>query len=118
MRLAAFSAVRRTAGERRVEHALAVRNAFAGDPREGFLIEPEALLDADHAARALGQCVLGFFHSHPDRGVYFSETDLTQAWPGYAHVVLSIRQGRYAGAGAFRINSERTEASLEPMQLP
>lgn len=105
-----------TGGERRVEAAMAAENRRAGEAGRSFLIAETDLLRADTAARETGLRILGFYHSHPDSGVYFSEGDRENAWPGYSHVVISVRQGRFAGAGAFRVEVGETVARGETIE--
>jgi proteasome lid subunit RPN8/RPN11 len=62
--------------------------------------------------------ILGFFHSHPDCDAYFSATDLKNSWPWYSNVVLSIRQGEIAGAGAFRANENQSQSEAEELLYP
>jgi len=60
----------------------------------------------------------GFFHSHPDHGLYFSETDLKNSWPWYSNIVLSIRKGEFSEAGAFRADEAQTLATREELVHP
>jgi len=104
-------------GERVVTTALAVKNAYAGDQSDRFTIDPLDALRADRQARAVGLDVIGFFHSHPDHGMYFSATDLKNSAPAYSNVVLSVRRGVFESAGAFRANEDQTRAEPEPLIL-
>jgi proteasome lid subunit RPN8/RPN11 len=105
-------------GERVVTAAYPCANAYEGGQSDRFAIDPADQLRADRLARAEGLDVLGFFHSHPDHGMYFSATDLKHSWPWYSNVVVSIVHGRYAGAGSFRADEERTAAAPEELVVP
>ncbi|WP_407653751.1 Mov34/MPN/PAD-1 family protein [Archangium lipolyticum] len=76
------------------------RTAYAFDPREwlGVLLEAEAR--SEHVA-----CV---FHSHVDRGAYFSDEDRRQAAPdgqplipGVTYLVIAVRAGCARDAAIF-----------------
>ena len=49
------------------------------DPASHFEIDPAALIAAHRAARAGGQQVLGYYHSHPNGRAEPSTTDRAQA---------------------------------------
>ncbi len=93
----------------RVARAIAVANVDEVDPRRRFLLDAEAHLRIQREARETGLAVIGFYHSHPDRAVYFSSTDEAECWPGYFNVVVSVRQGRVEAWGAFRVAAGQTE---------
>ena len=110
-----------SAGQEDVRHAtIAVPcgNAYQGDRKDRFELDPKDQLAADRKARELGLDVLGFFHSHPDEGAYFSQTDLKHSWPWYSNVVLSIRNGEFAAAAAFRANDDQTASHPEELLWP
>jgi proteasome lid subunit RPN8/RPN11 len=98
--------------------AIPCRNAYDGDQRDRFFIDPGDQLAAQKRARAEDLEVLGFFHSHPDDEAYFSATDLANSWPWYSNVVVSVRNGEVAGAACFRANEERTGSEAEQLNLP
>jgi proteasome lid subunit RPN8/RPN11 len=97
--------------------AVPTRNAFDGDQRDRFSIDPADLARVQREARASGLDLLGVFHSHPDDEAYFSRTDLENACPWYANVVLSIREGKYAGAACFNVDPDQTAATPEPFEI-
>jgi proteasome lid subunit RPN8/RPN11 len=102
-------------GARAVTIAIACRNAYEGEQKDRFLLDPKDQFAADRKARELGVTVLGFFHSHPDEDAYFSSTDLKNSWPWYSNVVMSIRKGEFAGAKAFIANDDQTAAQPEEL---
>lgn len=105
-------------GQRVVSIAMACENAYEGEQADRFLIDPRDQIAADRRARGEGLDVVGFFHSHPDHGVYFSATDLKNSWPWYSNIVISIQQGEFAGAGAFRADEAQSAASPEELVIP
>jgi len=107
-----------TEGERVVTRAIQAHNAYAGDQSDRFEIDSRDQFQAQREARAKSLEVLGFFHSHPDHGMYFSTTDLKHSWPWYSNIVISIRNGAFDTAGAFRASDDQTKAEPEELLLP
>jgi adenylyltransferase/sulfurtransferase len=74
--------------------------------RDGYVMEPKALLDALEATERAGGSLWAIVHSHPDVGAYFSSEDKRVAlgdgeeplWPGVRYLVVSVRGGRIDGA--------------------
>lgn len=105
-------------GERVVRLAVPIENAFAGEQGSRYELRPEDLLRADREARARGMDLIGIYHSHPDCGAYFSETDLKNSCPWYSFVVLSVKNGRFDHAASFLPDPEQTAAEQEEMIWP
>jgi proteasome lid subunit RPN8/RPN11 len=102
-------------GARLITEAVACRNVYEGDQKDRFELDVKDILDAERGARQRGISVLGFFHSHPNEDAYFSATDLKNSAPGYSNVVMSIRDGQFAGAKSFIADFAQTHA--EPEEL-
>jgi proteasome lid subunit RPN8/RPN11 len=100
---------------KRVTRAFPIENAFDGPQAERYELRPEDLLAADREARRSGLDLVGIFHSHPDCGAYFSETDLKNSCPWYSFLVLSIQSGKFDHANSFLPNAEQTEANREEL---
>jgi len=100
---------------RQVTLAWPCRNAYDGDRKDRFQLDPLEQLAAERYARGADLEVLGFFHSHPDEDSYFSKTDLEHSWPWYSNVVISVRSGEFAAARCFRVDAERTSSEEEPL---
>ncbi len=98
--------------------AVPCENAYEGDQKDRFQIRTDDILRVQREAQESGRHLVGFFHSHPDEGAYFSKTDLANASPWHAHVVLSIRNGGFADAKAFRVDLDLTEATEEELKWP
>jgi proteasome lid subunit RPN8/RPN11 len=105
-------------GEKVVRVAAPLENAFSGVQRERYELRPEDLLRADREARNRGMELIGIYHSHPDCGAYFSETDLKNSCPWYSFVVLSVKQGRFDHAASFLPDPEQTAAEQEELIWP
>lgn len=102
---------------RRMREAVPCRNVWEGDQKDRFRIDPEEQLRVQSGARQRGLDLLGVYHSHPDSEAYFSRTDLENSCPWYANVVLSVRQGEFAGAACFNVDFDQTTATAEPFEL-
>jgi proteasome lid subunit RPN8/RPN11 len=98
-----------------VRAALPLENAFDGVQAARYELRPQDLLAADRAAHERHMDLIGIYHSHPDCGAYFSQTDLQNSCPWYSFVVLSIRQGAFHHAASYLPNPEQTEATQEEL---
>jgi proteasome lid subunit RPN8/RPN11 len=102
-------------GEKLVRVALPLENAFEGAQAARYVLRPEDLLKADREARSRQMDLVGIYHSHPDCGAYFSETDLKNSCPWYSFVVLSIQKGEFDHANSWLPNAEQTAADKEEL---
>jgi proteasome lid subunit RPN8/RPN11 len=98
-----------------VKVAMRLENAFEGKKAARYELRPEDLMAADKAARERKMDLIGIYHSHPDCGAYFSETDLKNSCPWYSFVVLSIQNGEFDHANSWLPNFEQTEAAKEEL---
>lgn len=101
-----------------VTEAVPLANAYSGEQGARYELRPEDLLEADRAARARGLDLIGIFHSHPDAGAYFSETDLKNSCPWYSFVVLSVAGGKFDHANSFLPDADQTKAEQEELRWP
>jgi proteasome lid subunit RPN8/RPN11 len=101
-----------------VTAAIPCRNAYEGDQKDRFLLDPKDQLAADRRARQEGLTVLGFFHSHPDEESYFSATDLKNSWPWYSNIVMSVKKGIFSNARSFEANEDQTASKEEELVYP
>jgi len=101
--------------QKTVTVAMKLRNAFAGEQAQRYELRPEDLLAADREASARKLDLVGIYHSHPDCGAYFSQTDLKNSCPWYSFVVLSIQQGEFDHANSWLPNAEQTAADKEEL---
>jgi adenylyltransferase/sulfurtransferase len=81
--------------------------------RDGYVMEPGAVLAALTAAESEGGGLRAIVHSHPDVGAYFSREDREMAlaggdqplWPGVDYLVISCRAGHCDAAALYRWDS-------------
>jgi proteasome lid subunit RPN8/RPN11 len=77
--------------------------------RDGYVMDPQALMKAIESAEGHGGGLLAIVHSHPEVGAYFSAEDKRAAlgggdeplWPDLVYVVVSCRQRAVDGMRAF-----------------
>ena len=98
-----------------VRVALPLENAFEGVQAARYELRPQDLLAADKAAHERHMDLIGIYHSHPDCGAYFSQTDLRNSCPWYSFVVLSIQKGEFHHANSWLPNAEQTAAAQEEL---
>ena len=103
-------------GEKVVTVALPLQNAYEGRQESRYELRPEDLLHADKEARSRKLDLVGIYHSHPDCGAYFSETDLKNSCPWYSFVVLSIQKGEFDHANSWLPNPDQTAADKEDLR--
>lgn len=102
-------------GRKQVIVAMPLENASAGSQRARYELRPADLLHAEREARKQSMDLIGIYHSHPDCGAYFSETDLKNSCPWYSFVVLSIQKGEFDHANSFLPNHDQTAAEKEEL---
>jgi proteasome lid subunit RPN8/RPN11 len=95
--------------------AMRLENASAGSQRARYELRPADLMNAEREARKQKMDLVGIYHSHPDCGAYFSETDLKNSCPWYSFVVLSIQKGEFDHANSWLPNAEQTAAEKEEL---
>jgi proteasome lid subunit RPN8/RPN11 len=105
------------ASGRTVTRAIPAENVVDALRGTRYLIAPERLLAIEREARAGGLDVVGFFHSHPDHPARPSAFDLEHAWPYYSYLIVSVENGRVAGARSWRLAADRSAFDEEAIAL-
>lgn len=104
-------------GRRTVTRAVPAENVVDASRGNRYLIAPERLLAIEREARTQGLEVLGFFHSHPDHPARPSAFDLEHAWPYYSYLIVSVADGRVAGARSWRLAADRSAFDEETIEV-
>jgi proteasome lid subunit RPN8/RPN11 len=95
---------------KKVSRAAAVENKNAANPNYLYEISPLDLIRVERDARAAGQEILGFYHSHPDHPAHWSPTDLAEAhWLGCSYVITAIANGSATDTRSFHLAGIREE---------
>jgi proteasome lid subunit RPN8/RPN11 len=94
-------------------HQVVVAQNSATDRREErFVIDPRHLLGAQKEARRQGLDVVGYYHSHPDRGATPGHFDRDAAWPEVGYLILAVSGRRVTEVRCWRL-SESGETFTE-----
>lgn len=80
-----------------------------------FLISPESMFRVERDARAAGQSVLGFYHSHPDHPARPSEYDREWAWPWYSYIIVAVAKGEPGDVTCWTLDDDRGAFQAEEM---
>jgi desampylase len=108
---------RPAAGGSRVTSVVRCANADPA-PRRRYAIDALDLLRAIRRARAGGEEVVGFYHSHPDAPPLPSAADLADAfWPGHAYLIAAVAAGRAGEVRAYRLSGGGDRRRFEPVPL-
>ncbi len=96
-----------------VERVLPARNAHT-NPRRAYAIPPASLIAAQRKARAEGNRIIGFVHSHPDHPPVPSATDLQEAlWINHVYGIVTVSTGQFSGLEFYRLQG----SSLDDRQF-
>lgn len=99
--------------------ALSESDFASGSMRRRFAISPADFYQADKAARASGEDILGFYHSHPDSSAVPSNYDLRRAqeiFSGYSYVILAVPGGVPAEITAWTLTEDAAAFRAETMR--
>ena len=81
-------------------------NRRTDDPHR-YLIAPDDLRRLERDVRAVGQEIVGYYHSHPDHPARPSAFDTEHAWPWYSYLIVRIDRGRGADLASWVLDDER-----------
>lgn len=105
-------------GPRRVVRVLREENEREAEARHNrFSISPEAFMKTDRAARREGLDIVGFYHTHPNAPARPSKYDLDHAWPVYAYVILSVREGEPVDMTSWVLREDRSAFDEQPIVI-
>lgn len=93
--------------------------------RDGYVMDPKALLAALSTAEEEGGALRVIVHSHPDVGAYFSQEDRDMAlgggseplWPGIDYLVVSCRNGTVDDARLYSWDAARCDFREEEVPI-
>ena len=81
-----------------------------------YWIDPKDLLETQRRARKAGLDIIGVYHSHPDAEAKPSECDRDLAWPSYAYIIVSVRDGSAVDLQNWQLDGSHQFQS-EPMKI-
>ena len=88
--------------------AMPLANTSDAGAARRFTIDPDGYRLAEAGAVARSGTLAGFYHSHPDEAARPSQYDLEHAWPNFAYVIISVRDGVAADTRIWRLRDDRT----------
>lgn len=95
--------------QRHVNDVHPVDNSFAAEEQfHRYLAESGAYQQIEDDADARGLALLGYYHSHPDVAAIPSEFDRVHAWPFFAYLIISVRNGRAAEIRLWQLSEDRS----------
>src|SRR5262245_48212713 len=83
-------------------------NTTEEGPRRRFLVRPSDYRLAEQRAAALGEELIGFYHSHPDHPARPSQFDLDHAWPTFAYVIVAVAAGTAGDMTVWFLRDDRS----------
>ena len=93
-----------------------LQNVEKAQPEIRYQVDSREDMQVRKELRKTDLEVVGYYHSHPNHGAYFSKTDTEQAWESYLYVVLSVREGKSDDLKAFVAEKDRGPMRPEPVE--
>lgn len=95
--------------ERAITEIHSVENVFAEEEQfHRFMAETGAYQQIEDDADARGLALLGYYHSHPNAPAIPSEFDRVHAWPFFAYIIVSVRDGAAAETRLWQLAEDRS----------
>jgi proteasome lid subunit RPN8/RPN11 len=97
-------------GSRVVTLAVTCENTRYDSLVNRYSIDPQRIVAALRLARHRAECIVGFYHSHPDSGSRFSATDLDEAhWFDCSYVITAVERGRATTTDSYLLHGSEKE---------
>ena len=120
-------------GEKKLVDLVFLKNAWADDVAADFAeyghkgsqgmttarrywIDPKDMFETQRQARQQGLSIIGVYHSHPDTAAVPSMCDRDLAWPTYAYIIVSVRNGVAADLQNWQLDSNH-QFQPEPLKI-
>lgn len=81
-----------------------------------YWIDPKDLFETQREARVSGFAIIGVYHSHPDAAAMPSGCDRDLAWPSYAYIIVSVRNGTAVDLQNWQLDGNH-QFQPEPMKI-
>lgn len=92
--------------ERAITEAVKVVNSKEGDKRRRFEIGPVDYMKAERYADENNLKLLGVYHSHPNHPARPSVHDLSQAFPYFSYIIVSVNEGKAGDITSWQLDEK------------
>jgi len=99
-----------------IDEAHEVPNINTERAADRFILDPKAYQTVDRELRGTGREIIGIFHSHPDCPAKPSPTDLSNAWEGFAYIIVSTYEGHAVDTQCWTLNAKSDQFQAVTMQ--
>ncbi|PIP83747.1 MAG: hypothetical protein COR54_07805 [Elusimicrobia bacterium CG22_combo_CG10-13_8_21_14_all_63_91] len=90
------------------EESLRLDNTWETETRgRRYQIDSSVFARLERELAERGRGVLGVYHSHPNHAAWPSPFDLDHAWPSYAYLIVSVRDGVDRDARVWLLSADR-----------
>ncbi len=72
-----------------------------------YKIESNIFVQCEREFAKSDRGILGIYHSHPNHAAWPSPFDLDHAWPSYAYLIVSVREGNDRDARVWLLSEDR-----------
>ena len=72
-----------------------------------YKIESDIFVKLEKEFAGSTRGVLGIYHSHPNHAAWPSPFDLDHAWPSYAYLIISVREGKDREGRVWLLSEDR-----------
>jgi len=94
-----------------------LRNIEKELPEIRYQVDDQEDMQIRKQLRRTDMEVVGYYHSHPNHGAYFSKLDAERSWESYLYVVVSVTEGRSADIKAFVAEKDHGPVRPEPLEI-
>jgi len=99
-----------------IDEAREVPNLNTERSADRFILDPEAYQATDRELRGTSREIIGIFHSHPDCPAKPSPTDLSNAWEGFAYIIVSTYEGHAVDTQCWALNAKGNQFQAVTVQ--
>src|SRR5262245_12845457 len=85
--------------------------------RDRYDMDPLDMLKAQQEFENGPFDIIGIYHSHPDHPSRPSQTDTDRAWADYSYIIISVQNGKVAGAQSWVLNEGEKKFYEEPLVI-
>ncbi len=91
-----------------IDEARALGNSWEnGRKTNRYQIDPLAFARVELELEGTSRGVIGVYHSHPDVAAWPSPFDLEQAWPCFAYLIVSVKNGTAVDRRVWGLSEDR-----------